>query len=191
MTFALGWYRVAHLRRMTASVKVGFMYYTIRSTPFGPFAIVGSERGLIRTDFQDGKRPVEIDSTWVKQEAPLIDAIDALERYCAGEPETFDLHYDLRGTAFQQLVWRALRTIPPGNTVSYRDLALRLGRPTGSRAVGAAVGRNLLNLFIPCHRVVGSNGSLTGYAGGLPLKEALLCHEGYSTQFSYRLLSAT
>jgi O-6-methylguanine DNA methyltransferase len=154
------------------------MYYTIRSTPFGPFALVGGERGIFRADFQDGARPVAIDSAWVHKEAPLHDALDALERYCAGEPEIFDLRYDLRGTPFQQLVWRTLLAIPQGETLSYRDLAIRIGRDNGFRAVGAAVGRNPVSLFVPCHRVVGTNGALTGYAGGLPLKEALLRHEG-------------
>jgi O-6-methylguanine DNA methyltransferase len=154
------------------------MYYAIRSTPFGPFALVGSERGLFRADFQDGERPVEIDGAWVNKEAPFIDAIEALDRYCAGEPEIFDLRYDLRGTPFQQQVWRNLLAIPQGETLSYRELATRLGRENGFRAVGAAVGRNPVSLFVPCHRIVGSNGSLTGYAGGLPLKEALLRHEG-------------
>lgn len=154
------------------------MYYTIRSTPFGPFALVGGERGLFRADFQDGERPVAIDSAWVRKEEPLHEALDALERYCAGEREVFDLRYDLRGTPFQQQVWRTLLAIPQGETLSYRELATRLGRDNGFRAVGAAVGRNPVSLFVPCHRVVGSNGSLTGYAGGLPLKEALLRHEG-------------
>ncbi|MDR0780239.1 MAG: methylated-DNA--[protein]-cysteine S-methyltransferase [Pseudomonadales bacterium] len=154
------------------------MYYTIRSTPFGPFALVGGERGIFRADFQDGERPVVIDSAWIHKEAPLLAALEALERYCAGERENFDLRYDLRGTPFQLQVWRTLLTIAQGTTLSYLQLAAQIGRENGFRAVGAAVGRNPVSLFIPCHRVVGTNGSLTGYAGGLPLKEALLRHEG-------------
>ncbi|HWK55005.1 MAG TPA: methylated-DNA--[protein]-cysteine S-methyltransferase [Hyphomicrobiales bacterium] len=154
------------------------MYYTIAQTPFGPFALAGSEAGIVLADFQDGKRPVEIEEGWLRSDAPFRDALDALERYCAGEPQRFDLRYDLRGTAFQKRVWQALLQIPQGETVTYRDIALQLDMPNGSRAVGSAVGSNPVSLFIPCHRVIGSSGSLTGYAGGLPIKEALLRHEG-------------
>lgn len=155
------------------------MYYTIRPTPFGPFAIVGGDHGIVRADFQEGARPVVIDPSWTRAEKPLREAIEELERYCAGEATDFALRFDLRGTEFQRQVWQALCGIAHGSSVSYRELAQRLGRENGFRAVGAAVGRNPVSLFVPCHRVVGTNGSLTGYAGGLPIKEALLRHEGW------------
>jgi methylated-DNA-[protein]-cysteine S-methyltransferase len=154
------------------------MFYATRATPFGPFTLVGNEQGIVRADFQNGARPVAIDSAWRRDDAPLREALEALEAYCAGEPQRFAFHYNLRGTPFQQQVWQALLNIPQGTLSSYRELAEQLGRLNGFRAVGAAVGRNPVSLFVPCHRVVGSNGALTGYAGGLPLKEALLRHEG-------------
>lgn len=154
------------------------MYYTIQQTPFGPFAMAGSEAGIAVADFQDGERPVEIEADWVRNDALFQDALEALQCYCAGEPQRFDLRYDLHGTVFQKRVWQALLQIPQGETVTYRDIAMQLDMPKGSRAVGSAVGSNPVSLFIPCHRVIGSSGSLTGYAGGLPIKEALLRHEG-------------
>jgi methylated-DNA-[protein]-cysteine S-methyltransferase len=98
--------------------------------------------------------------------------------YERGERHEFELPMAPRGTEFQRQVWQALRAIPRGSTVSYRDLAIRLGRPAAMRAVGAAVGRNPLSVLVPCHRVMGSDGSLTGYAGGLARKQQLLELEG-------------
>jgi methylated-DNA-[protein]-cysteine S-methyltransferase len=104
---------------------------------------------------------------------------NALRRYFAGESVVFDLPLDLdSGTAFQQAVWRALLQIPRGATTSYGALSARLGQPSAVRAVGGAVGRNPLSIIVPCHRVLGANGSLTGYAGGLERKVALLQLEG-------------
>ena len=110
--------------------------------------------------------------------AVLERASEQLARYFAGELQRFDLPLSPRGTAFQHEVWRVLRTIPFGETWSYAQLAAALGRPSASRAVGGANGRNPLAIVVPCHRVVGADGSLTGYAGGLPCKEWLLRHEG-------------
>jgi methylated-DNA-[protein]-cysteine S-methyltransferase len=101
-------------------------------------------------------------------------AIEQLRQYLAGGLDAFDLPLDPAGTAFQREVWFALAEIPYGRTESYRWLATRVGRPTATRAVGATNGRNPIPIVLPCHRVVGSNGSLTGYGGGLPLKRALL-----------------
>ncbi len=110
--------------------------------------------------------------------APFATLIAQLDEYFAGTRRTFDLELAPRGTAFQQRVWTLLLDIPWGETISYGELARRAGNPAGSRAVGAANGRNPLPIVIPCHRVVGSNGRLTGYAGGLAAKEALLALEG-------------
>ena len=107
-----------------------------------------------------------------------------VEEYCRGRRTSFDLALDGDGTPFQKLVWRALLDIPFGATESYGALARRLGRPQASRAVGRANGTNPISLLVPCHRVVGSDGSLTGYGGGLPLKRALLDFEQGQTSFA-------
>jgi methylated-DNA-[protein]-cysteine S-methyltransferase len=111
----------------------------------------------------------------------LSDAAQQLQAYFSGTLQDFDLPLDLSaGTAFQQAVWQALRGIPHGDTRSYLALAAQLGKPSATRAVGAAVGRNPISLIVPCHRVLGSSGQLTGYAGGLWRKQALLQLEGLS-----------
>jgi methylated-DNA-[protein]-cysteine S-methyltransferase len=110
-----------------------------------------------------------------------VQAQTQLAQYFAGQRQHFDLPLDLsQGSALQQLVWQALLEIAPGQTCSYGQLARRIGRPQAARAVGAAVGRNRLSIIVPCHRVIGSDGALTGYAGGLARKRALLQLEGHS-----------
>jgi methylated-DNA-[protein]-cysteine S-methyltransferase len=115
---------------------------------------------------------------WIPDARPLRTAASQLEAYAAGDLEEFDLPVRPKGTDFQLRVWRALTTIPYGATTTYGRLAADIGHPTGSRAVGAAVGANPLGIIVPCHRVIGANGSLTGYAGGLENKVALLRLEG-------------
>lgn len=112
----------------------------------------------------------------------LIATRRQLEEYFRGERTTFDLPLAPRGTAFQQRVWRALLQIPHGETWSYQRLARTIGRPAAVRAVGASNGRNPIPIIIPCHRVIGADGSLTGYGGGLPMKKWLLAHEAARTQ---------
>jgi methylated-DNA-[protein]-cysteine S-methyltransferase len=107
----------------------------------------------------------------------LAEAKRQLDEYFAGTRESFDLPLAPEGTAFQQRVWRALLAIPYGTTCSYGELARAIGRPAASRAVGAANGKNPLAIVVPCHRVIGANGTLTGYGGGLPTKRWLLDHE--------------
>jgi methylated-DNA-[protein]-cysteine S-methyltransferase len=109
--------------------------------------------------------------------ALLVEARRQLEEYFSGDRTAFELPLAPAGTAFQQEVWRTLRTIPHGEAWSYRRLALAIGRPSATRAVGAANGRNPIAIVIPCHRVIGADGSLTGYGGGLPVKTWLLEHE--------------
>ena len=111
----------------------------------------------------------------------LADAARQLADYFAGTRRAFDLPLAPRGTGFQQVVWRALLAIPYGETCSYGELARAIGRPAASRAVGAANGRNPIAIVIPCHRVIGADGSMTGYGGGLPTKKWLLAHEGVPT----------
>jgi methylated-DNA-[protein]-cysteine S-methyltransferase len=107
----------------------------------------------------------------------LDQAAEQLAEYFAGERTEFDVPLAAVGTPFQQRVWRMLEKIPFGETWSYGQLAARIGRPSASRAVGAANGKNPIGIIVPCHRVIGANGSLTGYAGGMPMKKWLLAHE--------------
>ena len=118
------------------------------------------------------------DWTHSPQDGVLIEAVRQLREYFAGEREAFNVPLRPAGTAFQLSVWRALQEIPYGHTRTYRDVARAIGRPTATRAVGAANGQNPLPIFVPCHRVIGSNGSLTGFGGGLDVKLALLRLEG-------------
>ncbi len=118
------------------------------------------------------------DWTHSPQEPVLVEAERQLREYFGGERESFSVPLRLVGTAFQLSVWQALKKIPYGRTRSYREIARSIGRPTATRAVGAANGQNPLPIFVPCHRVIGSNGSLTGFGGGLDVKLALLRLEG-------------
>lgn len=151
------------------------------ASPLGTMIVAATDAGVAGIWF-DGQRhlPAGIDA-WPRDDAhPMLRrALAQLREYFAGQRTEFDLPLDVRGgTAFQQSVWRALLAIPRGRTTSYGRLGHTIGRPAAVRAVGAAVGRNPLSIVVPCHRVVGSDGSLTGYAGGLDRKTALLALEG-------------
>lgn len=149
--------------------------------PLGPMMLAATEAGLAGAWFDDQRHLPEGARDWPAQPShPLLrQAIAQLDDYFAGQRQDFDLPLDLRGgTAFQQSVWRALRAIPRGQTLSYGALAQRIGKPAAVRAVGAAVGRNPASVVVPCHRVLGQGGALTGYAGGLARKTALLQLEG-------------
>jgi methylated-DNA-[protein]-cysteine S-methyltransferase len=149
-------------------------------SPMGTMLLAASDRGLAGVWFV-GQRHGPDSSGWrADPEHPVLrQAIAQLTAYFAGERVDFDLPLDLQaGTPFQQSVWDALRSIPRGGTTSYADLARRLGRPQAARAIGAAVGRNPVSIVVPCHRVLGTGGALTGYAGGLERKTALLQLEG-------------
>lgn len=147
-------------------------------SPLGPLLLVAGEDGLRRILLPERGAAVAPAPDWQRDDAALALAREQLEAYFAGQRQTFDLPLAPEGTPFQQAVLRALAEIPYGQTRSYGDIARRLGQPTASRAVGAANGRNPLAIVLPCHRVIGSDGSLTGYAGGLPAKRWLLRHEG-------------
>ncbi|MFN8526148.1 MAG: methylated-DNA--[protein]-cysteine S-methyltransferase [Chloroflexota bacterium] len=165
------------------------------ATGWGTFGAVLTPAGLARLTFPD-EPWVELDD-WVKRWAPRVERRAAPERaaevarqlrtFLEGKRREFDLPLDLRGTPFQTAVWRALRDIPFGRTVSYRDLASAIGQPTATRAVGAANGRNPVPIVVPCHRVIGANGTLTGYGGGLPLKSRLLALEGVNDSGRWRV----
>jgi len=149
-------------------------------TPLGPVILAATPHGLCGLWFQ-GQRHAPDHSTWPETAAHpvLTEARTQLADYFAGRRQGFALPLDLSaGTAFQQAVWQALLTIPPGAHRSYGALAAQIGRPAAVRALGAAVGRNPLSVVVPCHRVLGADGSLTGYAGGLDRKAALLRLEG-------------
>ena len=148
-------------------------------TPLGPVRVARTAAGIAGLWFEGQKHhPGELAAP-MRLDDPLLQcAAQALQRYFAGDAATFDLPLDLHGTQFQRSVWQALLRIPAGRTCSYGEIALAIGAQQAVRAVGAAVGRNPASLVVPCHRVLGSDGSLTGYAGGVHRKQALLALEG-------------
>ena len=154
---------------------------TTLDTPVGELTLVAGAAGLravLWPDERDGRVPVgEVTGGGPDAEAVLVAAREQLREYFAGDRHEFDLPLDPVGTPFQQQAWHVLRTIPFGQTITYGEQAQRLGDARKSRAVGAANGRNPISIVVPCHRVVGSTGSLTGFAGGLDAKAWLLRHE--------------
>lgn len=150
------------------------MRYTISETPIGNLVLAGDDAGLRHILFAGA----DIPRGWTRDHAFLAAAREQMAEYFAGVRQVFDLPLAPVGTAFQQRAWRALLEIPYGRTVTYGALAQRLGNPAAARAVGLANNRNPLPIVIPCHRVIGASGSLTGYAGGLHVKEHLLALEG-------------
>ena len=151
-------------------------YFDYYDSPLGQILLVASDTALTGLHFVDEKYYPGIAADW--QQAPrakiIVEARQQLDEYFAGTRTQFELPVEPEGTTFQRRVWRALQTIPYATTISYGTLAQRIGKPSASRAVGAANGRNLISIVIPCHRVIGANGDLTGYAGGMARKEALL-----------------
>jgi methylated-DNA-[protein]-cysteine S-methyltransferase len=139
--------------------------------------LAGDEAGLQQINFVNGRHTAQPDPAWVENPELLQETVRQLRAYFAGELEDFALPLDLRGTDFQVNVWNHLCGIPYGETISYGELARRIGNPKASRAVGLANGSNPIPIIVPCHRVIGSNGKLTGYGGGLPIKEKLLALE--------------
>ncbi|MFF3909971.1 methylated-DNA--[protein]-cysteine S-methyltransferase [Streptomyces sp. NPDC001848] len=169
--------------------------HTIIDSPYGPLTLVADDGvlcGLYMTDqrhrpseetFGMGVPPRERSRAWGTDDAPFGEAIDQLEAYFAGDLKEFTLELRLHGTAFQRSVWDELRRIPYGETRSYGQLADALGNPGASRAVGLANGRNPIGIIVPCHRVIGASGGLTGYGGGLDRKRRLLEFERGSALF--------
>lgn len=153
------------------------MHYTHISTPIGQILLAADDAGLRVIGFPRDKHKRVPEADWIEDAAPLRDTTEQLQAYFAGELTTFELTLAPEGTAFQLRVWAALQEIPYGVTWSYGDVARRIGRPTASRAVGAANGRNPLPIVIPCHRVIGSSGDLVGFGGGLDVKSHLLALE--------------
>ncbi len=159
------------------------MYYCYLETPIGQIMLAGDDEALAVVDFPKGSMHRQPDSDWIYNEKPFVAARQQLLEYFAGERTEFDLPLRLNGTEFQLQVLEELQRIPYGETKSYGDIAERIGRPKALRAVGAANGRNPIPIIVPCHRVIGSSGDLTGFGGGLDIKEALLRLEAENSQF--------
>jgi methylated-DNA-[protein]-cysteine S-methyltransferase len=150
------------------------MHYCYLQTPVGKLLLAGDELGLRLVDFQDGPHPAKPMTDWQQDAKPFAAVSAQLREYFSGRRRRFEVPLAPEGTEFQLKVWQALRGIPYGETWSYGQLARRIGKPDASRAVGAANGRNPLPIIVPCHRVIGADGSLTGFGGGLKIKQKLL-----------------
>lgn len=149
------------------------------STPLGPMTLAATEQGLAGAWFDaQAHHPGELNAPVQPAQRWLQQASQELGEFFAGTRQRFSVPLDPQGTPFQQAVWQSLLRIACGSSSSYGAIARELGRPDAARAVGAAVGRNPVSVIVPCHRVLGRDGSLTGYAGGLPRKQALLQLEG-------------
>jgi methylated-DNA-[protein]-cysteine S-methyltransferase len=149
------------------------IHYRTIDSPIGPLALAG--RGQLLTNLRMVNQTYEPNRTnWVPDDRAFPDAVQQLEAYFAGERTDFDLELSLAGSEFQRRVWQALLTIPYGETRSYGEIAEQIGASGAARAVGLANGRNPIAIIVPCHRVIGASGSLTGYGGGLERKQALL-----------------
>ena len=152
------------------------MHYRLLDTPIGTLRLASDGSHLVKIEFEGQYRADTAESD--SSDPVLLASADQLREYFAGQRNSFDLPLTARGTPFQQAVWSALAAIPYGELRSYRDIASAIDKPTAARAVGAANGRNPLPIVVPCHRVIGSDGSLTGFAGGLQAKTCLLELEG-------------
>jgi len=153
------------------------LYYDAFATPIGELTVAVADDGVRHILFPENRYDARGRGEWIRDAAPVREARAQLLAYFAGERDAFDLPLAPRGTAFQCRVWQALAAIPFGATWSYAQLAQHIGQPRAVRAVGAANGRNPLPIVLPCHRVIGANGALTGFGGGLPTKAALLALE--------------
>ncbi|MGH9387811.1 MAG: methylated-DNA--[protein]-cysteine S-methyltransferase [Vicinamibacterales bacterium] len=147
-------------------------------SPAGSLVLAGNRDGLHVLAFTSGMRPFTIDPTWRPDHENMLGGVrKQLDDYFAGRLRAFKTRLAFEGTPFQRQVWNELCRIPYGETISYLELARRIGNPKGVRAVGLANGANPIAIIVPCHRVIGADGSLTGYGGGLPIKKALLALE--------------
>ncbi|WP_405742655.1 methylated-DNA--[protein]-cysteine S-methyltransferase [Streptomyces sp. NBC_00028] len=151
--------------------------HTVIDSPYGPLTLVATDGTLSNLYMTDQRHRPAQETFGARDDRPFGEAVDQLEAYFASELKEFTLELHLHGTPFQRSVWEQLLRIPYGETRSYGDLAAALGNPGASRAVGLANGKNPVSIIVPCHRVVGSNGSLTGYGGGLERKQRLLDFE--------------
>jgi methylated-DNA-[protein]-cysteine S-methyltransferase len=150
------------------------MLYTTIESPIGELLAVGDGRALHGLYMQEGRTAIVVPTGWEEAGEPFADVRAQLADYFAGDRQVFDLPLTMTGSPFQRRVWRALQDIPYGETISYGELAGRIGVPSAARAVGVANGHNPVCVIVPCHRVIGADGSLTGYGGGLERKRLLL-----------------
>jgi methylated-DNA-[protein]-cysteine S-methyltransferase len=151
--------------------------YTHLESPIGPLLLAGDGEALHLISFPEGKRARRPLESWRHDPSAFVGPSAQIDAYFAGRLREFDLPLVFNGTEFQKSVWTALRTVPFGAVASYGAIARSIGRPTASRAVGAANGANPLPIVVPCHRVIGSTGGLTGFGGGMETKRFLLDHE--------------
>ena len=156
----------------TATSKT--VLYTTIDSPIGELLLLGDGQALSGLYMQDGRRPIAIRSGWERSAVPFASARTQLQEYFAGRRRTFELQLAMDGNPFERRVWRALAGIPYGETTSYGELAREIGHPSAARAVGVANARNPIAVIVPCHRVIGASGALTGYGGGLERKRLLL-----------------
>lgn len=173
---------------MTSLVQ-GTVFHDTLATPIGPLFLLGDMHGLIHVDLPQARRPIARDPAWRHDARAFDDVRGQFDAYFAGARTAFELPLSPRGTAFQRRVWDALCDIGYGETISYAELARRIGNPRAVRAVGLANGANPLSIVVPCHRVIGANGALTGYGGGLEAKRWLLDHEQRHAPGTFRLAS--
>jgi methylated-DNA-[protein]-cysteine S-methyltransferase len=150
------------------------LYATTLDTPIGPLRVIGDGHALHAINLPELKVAPRDHDDVIDDARPLEPILRQLDEFFAGDRKEFDLVLAPRGTPFQQRVWEALRAIPFGETATYGEIAAAIGQPTAVRAVGAANARNPIPIVVPCHRVIGANGTLTGYAGGLSTKQQLL-----------------
>jgi O-6-methylguanine DNA methyltransferase len=163
------------------------VYYGEMISILGPLTLAATSKGLCMVQFGYQKNVLssmkqrwekrDEGAFWIEDYSAIQEVIREIEEYFQGSRNKFDIQMDLRGTAFQKQVWKQLELIPYGSTCSYKDIAKAVGNPNAVRAVGGANNKNPIPILIPCHRVIGTNGTMTGYAGGLNIKEALLNHE--------------
>ena len=153
------------------------LLHTTIDSPIGELLLVGDEAALCGVYMQAGPRPKRVSPDWRVAEGPFVAAREQLDEYFAGERLAFELPLEVAGPEFERTVWDALTGIPYGETASYGEIAKRIGYPDAARAVGSANARNPISIIVPCHRVIGADGRLTGYGGGLERKQFLLEHE--------------
>lgn len=163
-------------------------YVCHMNTPIGRLRLVGDDNALFSVTMDEQRHARLDDAGWQQNEAAFAEVRRQLDAYFEGRRTTFDLPLAPAGTAFQKKVWAALADIPFGHTENYGELARRIGSPGAARAVGLANGRNPIPIIVPCHRVIGADGSLTGYGGGIERKRWLLEHEGWSVPNAHHQL---
>ena len=162
------------------------VYYSYYASPVGDLLLASDGSALTLVSFPEGKAARQPEADWMRRNGWFDQVKHQLAAYFVGELTDFDLSLAPSGTDFQRRVWKALQAIPYGETRSYRDIAIQIGQPEAVRAVGSANGQNPLPLIVPCHRVIGADGSLTGFSGGVANKKYLLHHEQAHAPFSLR-----